>query len=54
MKRILTALCALALFVAGATPALAAKSSLSSCYYPISVEEYTYGPLDEIRINKVS
>ena len=24
-----------------------------SCYYPISVEEYTYGPLDELRIDKV-
>ena len=53
MKRILTALCALALFAAGATPALAAESSLPSCYYPISVEEYTYGPLDELRISKV-
>ena len=53
MKRILTALCALALFAAGATPALAAESSLPSSYYPISVEEYTYGPFDELRINKV-
>ena len=24
-----------------------------NCYYPISVEEYTYGPLDELRIDKV-
>ena len=53
MKRILTALCALALFAAGATPALAAEASLPSCYYPISVEEYTYGPFDELRVNKV-
>ena len=53
MKRILTALCALALFVAGTTPAIAADPSLPSSYYPISVEEYTYGPLDELRINKV-
>ena len=53
MKRILTALCALALFATGAAPALAAETSLPSCYYPISVEEYTYGPLDEPRINKV-
>ena len=53
MKRILTALCALALFAAGATTALAAEAPMPSCYYPISVEEYTYGPLDEPRINKV-
>lgn len=53
MKHILAALCALALFAAGVTPALAAESSLPSCYYPISVEEYTYGPLDELRVNKV-
>ena len=53
MKRILTALCALALFAAMATPALAAEAPQSSCYYPISVEEYTYGPFDELRINKV-
>ena len=53
MKRILTALCALALFAAGATPAFAAETPLPSCYYPISVEEYTYGPFDELRVNKV-
>ena len=53
MKRILTALCALALFAAGALPALAAETPQSSSYYPISVEEYTYGPLDDLRINKV-
>ena len=53
MKRILTALCTLALFAAGATTALAAEAPTPSCYYPISVEEYTYGPLDEPRINKV-
>ena len=53
MKRILTALCALALFAARAAPAFAAGSSQPSSYYPISVEEYTYGPLDELRISKV-
>ena len=51
MKRILTALCALALFAAMATPALAAEALQSSSYYPISVEEYTSGPLDELRIS---
>ena len=37
-------------------PALAAEEAVpgkDSCYYPISVEEYTYGPLDELRIDKV-
>jgi len=29
-------------------PALAVEQ-----HYPVSVEEYTYGPLDELRINKV-
>ena len=53
MKRILTTLCALALLAVGATPALAAETFLPSCYYPISVEEYTYGPMDELRLNKV-
>ena len=53
MKRILTTLCALALFAAGAEPALAAGYSQPNCYYPISVEEYTFGPLDEPRVNKV-
>ena len=61
MKRIFTAICALALVTAGALPALAAESpaikapadSEQSCYYPVKVEEYTYGPLDELRIDKV-
>ena len=63
MKRIFTAMCALALLLAGCTPALAADApKLSappsqeperSCYYPVKVEEYTYGPLDELRIDKV-
>ena len=59
MKRILTAMCALALMAAGALPALAAEAPAAksepeqSCYYPIKVEEYTSGPLDELRIDKV-
>lgn len=49
-KRILMLLCTavLALSIA-APPALAAGGP----YYPISVEEYTYGSFDELRINKV-
>ena len=57
MKHILTALCALALLMAGCTPALAAETPdpepEQGRYYPISVEEYTYGSLDEPRISKV-
>ena len=59
MKRIFTTLCALALVTAGVLPALAAESPAPSqepelaCYYPIKVEEYTSGPLDELRIDKV-
>ena len=55
MKRIFTILCALALVMAGSATALAAEapSGQTPSYYPISVEEYTYGPLDELRINKV-
>ena len=55
MKRILTILCALALVLAGSVTALAADASntgQSASYYPISVEEYTYGDFDELRINK--
>ncbi len=54
MKRIFTILCALALVMAGSTTALAAEpeAGQSASYYPISVEEYTYGPLDELRVNK--
>ena len=48
-KRITMLLCALCALVSAATlPALAAEQ-----HYPVSVEEYTYGPLDELRINKV-
>ena len=59
MKRIFTTLCALALVTAGVLPALAAEAPApskepgQSCYYPIKVEEYTSGPLDELRIDKV-
>lgn len=63
MKRIFTAMCALALALAGCTPALAAEAPKPSappsqepersCYYPVKVEEYTAGPLDELRIDKV-
>ena len=56
MKRILTILCVLALIMAGSVTALAADASntgQSASYYPISVEEYTYGDFDELRINKI-
>ena len=56
MKRILTAICALAIFMAGVIPANAAGSSESGkdpSYYPVEVEEYTAGSLDEPRIRKV-
>ena len=57
MKRVLTAMCALVLLMAGCMPALAAVAPSpepdQSCYYPIKVEEYTYGSFDEPRINKV-
>ena len=54
MKRILTILCALAIVMAGSATALAAEAETgqSASYYPISVEEYTYGDFDELRINK--
>ena len=53
MKRIFTILCALALVMAGSATALAAEDTgQSASYYPISVEEYTYGDFDELRINK--
>ena len=48
-KRIAMLLCALtAVMIAAALPAMAENR-----YYPVSVEEYTYGPMDEVRINKV-
>lgn len=54
MKRILMTLCALAMLMAGAFPAYAAEEAgKDSAYYPISVEEYTAGDFDELRIQKV-
>ena len=54
MKRIFTILCALALVMAGSATALAAEpeAGQSASYYPVSVDEYTYGDFDELRINK--
>ena len=53
MKRILTTLCALAIAMAGSAAVLAVEDTgQSASYYPISVEEYVYGELDESRINK--
>ena len=51
MKRILTTMCALALFMAASIPALAAEPEQSTSYYPTSVEEYMEG--DSPRIKKV-
>ena len=48
---------ALILCTALSVPALAAEEAApgkDSCYYPISVEEYTYGPLDELKIGRAS
>ena len=57
MKRILTTLFALAIVMAGSVPALAADADTdpgrNASYYPVSIEEYTYGSLDEPRIEKV-
>jgi len=56
MKRILTTLCVLAIIMAGSVSALAADAEdagQSASYYPISVEEYTYGDFDELRVEKV-
>ena len=58
MKHIFTTVCALALVLAGTVPALAAApgqaadSAPDARYYPVSVEEYTAGDLDEPRISK--
>ena len=54
MKQILMTLCALAMLMVGALPAYAAgEAGKDSAYYPISVEEYTAGDFDELRIQKV-
>ena len=49
-KRIVTLLCTAVL-----TLGLAAAPAMASAgpYSPIEVEAYTYGPLDELRVNKV-
>ena len=48
-KHMALLLCALMILASCATlPAMAAEQ-----HYPVSVEEYTYGPLDELRINKI-
>lgn len=47
MKRVRTFLAAALMFSLLTIPAHAAS------YYPISVEQYTYGPFDELRIDKV-
>lgn len=51
MKKRITMLLCTAILLLGVTipPALASGGP----FYPISVEEYTYGPLDELRIDKV-
>ena len=55
MKRIFSILCALAIvMMSGSITALASEDTgQSASYYPISVEEYTYGDFDELRINKI-
>ena len=48
-KHMALLLCALMVLASCATlPAMAAEQ-----HYPVSVEEYTYGPLDELRIDKI-
>ena len=49
-KRIVMLLCT-AVLTLGLIMAPAMASS--GPFYPIEVEEYTYGPFDELRINKV-
>ena len=48
MKRIVTTLCALAVIMVGSIPAMAAEEPprQDASYYPISVDEYTYGELE--------
>ena len=49
-KRIVMLLCTAALTLGIAAPPAMASGGP---FYPIKVEEYTYGPLDELRISKV-
>ena len=56
MKKTISLLFTALILCSLSVPAFAAEEpvpSTDSCYYPISVEEYTYGPLDELRIDKV-
>ena len=56
MKKSISLLFTALLLCTLSVPAFAAEETppgKDSCYYPISVEEYTYGPLDELRIDKV-
>lgn len=53
MKRIFTILCALVIVMTGSATALAsANTDRGSSYCLISLEAYTYGSFDELRINK--
>ncbi len=51
MKRRIVMLLCNAVLVMGLT--MAPASASSGPFYPIKVDEYTYGPLDELRIEKV-
>lgn len=51
-KRIAVLLCALSLLVS-CTPVPALAAEQTDQHYPVKVEEYTYGPLDELRVNKI-
>ena len=52
-KRTISLLFAALLCMALTVPVLADGAGRESCYYPVSVEEYTYGDFDELRIRKV-
>ena len=52
MKKSLSLLLIALLLCTLSVPVLAVEET-PSVYYPISVEEYTYGPLDELRVDKV-
>ena len=54
LKRLLPAAMALSMIFSMSATALAAEpeAGQSASYYPVSVEEYTYGDFDELRINK--
>jgi len=52
-KHIITLLCAAALLLCMASPPALAAGTSAETQYPISVEEYTDGSFDELRIKKV-